>query len=96
MKTEIMIAIAGSFVTIGLAINAYFLRGIFSDLNNVKINIARMFERSKHRDKKEDEFENRLDRLEKENARIRERLHSLEGERRSLAAFIDDFYKEKK
>lgn len=37
---DILLTIFGCFVTVGLSINAYFLRGILQDLNEVKIKLA--------------------------------------------------------
>jgi septal ring factor EnvC (AmiA/AmiB activator) len=55
-----------------LGINAFFLRGIFKDLGEVKTNIARIFERSKAKEKRisnnEDEIKDltkRINELEK-------------------------------
>ena len=52
MKLEILLTIVGFFGTLGLTINAFFLRGIFSDLNEVKIRLAEMMARSEARSEK--------------------------------------------
>lgn len=52
MKLEILLTIVGFFGTLGLTINAFFLRGIFSDLNEVKIRLAEIMARSEARNEK--------------------------------------------
>lgn len=99
IKTELLLlilSIVGALIAIGIAGNAFFLKGIFADLNDVKLNIARIFERSTHNDKAMDEIRVRIEQLEKQVANNRERLHSVESERPSLLAFIEEFGKEKK
>ena len=73
MKLEIVITIVGAFVTLGLTVNAFFLRGIFLDLNAVKIELAKMFERSNAK-------EERLSNLERNEREVFERLNILERE----------------
>lgn len=75
MKYESILAIVGSFGTVALAINAFFLKGIYNDLNSVKINIAKIFENSKSKERRISELEanereifKRLNELEKGNA----------------------------
>lgn len=99
IKTELLLlilSIIGALIAIGIAGNAFFLKGIFADLNDVKLNIARIFERSTHSDKVIDELRGRVELLEKDILSQRERLHSLESERKSLLAFVEDFNREKK
>jgi len=50
MDLAITLTIVGSFLTIMLAVNAFFLKEIFSDLGAVKINIAAIFANSKNKD----------------------------------------------
>lgn len=68
---EIVLSIVGGFGTMALAINAYFLRGIFQDLNTVKIELARMTERS-------DSKEKRIEYLEASQKEIFQRLNEVE------------------
>ena len=42
----IVLSIVGAFLVLGLGINAFFLRGIFQDLNDVKVQLAGMTENS--------------------------------------------------
>lgn len=98
IKTELLLlilSIIGALIAIGIAGNAFFLKGIFADLNDVKLNIARIFERSKHNDQVVDGLRVRVEEQDKTIQSLRERVHSLEGTQSQLLAFIDDFYKEK-
>lgn len=72
MKIETTLIIIGSFGTIALSINAFFLKGIYSDLNDVKIQIAKIFARSEAKEKRITDLEvnqkemiGRLNRLER-------------------------------
>lgn len=71
MKIEMMFAIIGFFGTIGLGINAFFLKGIYADLNHVKINLAKIFENSKSK-------ERRIVELEENEKELFRRLNELE------------------
>ena len=73
MNLEIIISVVGACVTLGLTINAFFLRGIFLDLNAVKVELAKMFERSTAK-------ELRLENLERNEREIFDRLNILERE----------------
>lgn len=73
MKMEIVLSIVGAFGTLGLTINAFFLRGIFMDLNTVKIEIAKMVTRSEGK-------EERIKRIEENEKEIFERLNIIERE----------------
>lgn len=68
MDIQTSISIIGAFVTITLAINAFFLRGIFQDLNDVKVHIAEIHADSVHR--KED-----IKRIESDITSIMDKLH---------------------
>ena len=57
MNIEIILSLVGAFGTVALGINAFFLKGIYSDLGTVKINIARIFERSDAKEEKIKELE---------------------------------------
>ena len=91
MNFEVLLIIVGSFLTLMLGINAYFLKGIFSDLNNVKVNIARIFERSTTRDATEKELKEKVAKLEDLVDDIKFRLHTLEGTNNNVMQFIKDY-----
>ena len=40
MSIEVLVSIVGAFGVVALSINAFFLKGIYSELNIVKIQIA--------------------------------------------------------
>jgi len=71
MNPAVLITIVGSFLTVMLGINAFFLRGIYSDINDVKINMATIIANSKNKEK-------RLDDLEGNQKEIFHRLQELE------------------
>lgn len=73
MKLEMIISIVGFFGTLALTINAFFLRGIFQDLNDVKIKLAEMTAFSASKEK-------RITDLEINEKEIFERLNILERE----------------
>ena len=73
MKLEMIISIVGFFGTLALTINAFFLRGIFQDLNAVKIKLAEMTAFSASKEK-------RITDLEINEKEIFERLNILERE----------------
>lgn len=57
---EMVLTIVGSFLVIMLGINGYFLRGIFQDLNAVKIQLAVSIENSRSKEKRISALENEL------------------------------------
>ncbi len=73
MKIEyiVIISIVGSLCTLGLSVNAFFLRGIFLDLNAVKVKLAEISVRSESK-------ERRIEELEKNVREIFHRLNKLE------------------
>lgn len=48
MNIELIITIIGSFGLLALAINAFFLKGIYTELNSVKVEIAGMISNVDH------------------------------------------------
>lgn len=48
MSIEALITIVGAFGVTALAINAFFLKGIYSELNDVKIQMASMISNADH------------------------------------------------
>lgn len=79
MQIEVLLSIIGSFLILGIGINGFFLRGIFQDLNAVRIELAQIsathdvsIERGKSNEK-------RIFAIDQELSKIRERLHSVEG-----------------
>lgn len=78
MSVQVILALLGILGTlslIALAVNAFFLRGIFSDLGAVKIQLAEISTRS---DEKNKAKEKRLDDLEKNEKEVFRRLNDLE------------------
>lgn len=73
MNMELLLSIVGAFLVMGLGINAFFLRGIFQDLNEVKIKLAQIFVKAAHEEKEREE-------LKANQKEIFERLNILERE----------------
>lgn len=57
MEIELFLSIVGVFGVAALGINGYFLRGIFQDLNEVKINLAVTISQGAEKDRKIEEHE---------------------------------------
>lgn len=73
MNYEILFSIVGIFGTLALSINAFFLRGIYQDLNAVKIAMAQISTRGEAKEK-------RLDTNDENIKEIYARINSLERE----------------
>lgn len=84
-----IIVIVGAFITLGLGINAFFLKGIYTDLNDVKVEIAKIFAGSKDKDRRIAELEeNEKDLYNKVNE-LSQRVHTLEGGQKQLLMYIE-------
>lgn len=64
MSIELILSVVGTFGTLALTINAFFLRGIFQDLNQVKMELVKIVTKSEAKDIKIMELEVRLKELE--------------------------------
>lgn len=71
MNLELVLSIVGSFLVLGLGVNGYFLRGIFQDMNDIKIALARM-------SAQEEEKERRIENLEANQKEMFARINALE------------------
>lgn len=60
MTEQIMLTVFCFFGSLALTINAFFLRGIFQDLNEVKITLAEIIQRSKAKSEKIAELEKKI------------------------------------
>lgn len=60
MNLEPILIIVGSFTTIGLAINAFFLKGIYTEITGLKVDIAKSITDTKsikvHAEKQDEEI----------------------------------------
>lgn len=73
MQMEVVLSIVGSFLVVVGAINAFFLRGIFQDLNAVKVKLAEIITRSEAKEK-------RISDIEENQKEIFDRLNLIERE----------------
>lgn len=71
MSIELVLSIVGSFGVLALGINGFFLRGIYKDLNALRVEFATMSALSEGR-------KERIDKLEINEKEIFERLNQLE------------------
>jgi len=69
MDLALILNIVGFFLTLMLGVNAFFLRGIFIDLGDVKVKMASIFENSKSKEKRLNNNEEAIKDLE---LRVRE------------------------
>ena len=67
----LLLSIIGIFITIGLSINAFFLRGIFVDLNDLRVRFAEIATNGKNTAR-------RIENLEDTEKEIFHRLNKLE------------------
>ena len=68
-----ILIIVGTFLSIGMGVNAFFLKGIYDRLGTVEIGQATIFAQGRSREK-------RIEHLEQENKEIFGRLNLIERE----------------
>jgi len=56
----LILTVIGVFVTVGLSINAFFLRGIFVDLNDLRVRFAEIATNGKNTARRIDNIENNM------------------------------------
>ncbi len=64
MSMEVLVSIVGAFGVIALGINAFFLKGIYSELNDVRIQMATMLSNNTFLQTKVQELETRVNQHE--------------------------------
>ena len=79
MDFNFLISIIGAMLTATLAINAFFLRGISQDLNAVRIQMAKMFENSKAKERRISTLEDDSKEIKKNINDIVNRITLIEG-----------------
>jgi sensor histidine kinase YesM len=67
---ETVLIIVGGFITVGVAINAFFLKGIYSELNDVKLQMVKVISSS-------DFLKSDLLELEKDHRKLSDVVNSL-------------------
>jgi peptidoglycan hydrolase CwlO-like protein len=91
MSYESTLSIVGAFITFGLTVNGFFLKGIFDDLNDVKLKLAEMIAETVHNKKELDKLEAELN---DEVLRLRDRQQEQEARINSLEHKIDRILKD--
>ena len=74
--------IVGSFLTILMSINAFFLKDILNNLQDLKIELAKLLTDHSNYSALVDRHDRMIDQL-------RERIHTLEGRDAQMMAFIE-------
>lgn len=90
MDMETIFLLVGGFGTLALSINAFFLKGIYSDLNAVKVSIAEILVRSKDKERRIAELEDNEKGMVQSLQSCRERIHSLEGAQEQILEYIKE------
>lgn len=85
---DILLSIIGSFLVAAIGINGFFLRGIFKDLNDVRVTLAALTANHKATLELGRDNKSRIYINEQEIIKLRERVHGLEGAQLSLAQLI--------
>ncbi len=91
---QFILSLIGTAVTVAMCVNAFFLRGIFQDLNSLRVELARIVANSDIRKEQMVKMDISLDDLLKEMERTRFRLHKLAGGQTSLFALFKDLEEE--
>jgi len=76
--------IIGSVLTVVMSINAFFLRGVYSDMQYIKIELAKLL--TDHDNSKALVASHEIELKE-----LRSRVHTLEGAQTQLIKFIEEF-----
>lgn len=77
-----LLTIVGTFGTIALGINAYFLKGIYSEVNDVKIKMTEIFVESKHSREEIDLLRDRYHKILNEVQKNSLRIHKIEQDKK--------------
>lgn len=74
MSIEALLVIVGGFATLGISINAFFLKGIYSQINDVNVRMSGLISNAEHTN-------HEIERIEKSNSeeilRMREKIHNI-------------------
>jgi peptidoglycan hydrolase CwlO-like protein len=70
METTMIISLTGFIITLFLSVNAYFLKGILSELSELKVTAATLLSDNMHTEKE-------IERIDEEITRMREKIHDL-------------------
>ena len=90
MNMEMIVAIVGALITLAMAINAFFLRGIFQDLNDVRIQLATISTRGEGKELRIANLELTQKDLYSKIGINHEKLHKLEGSSLQILQMLRD------
>lgn len=84
------ITIVGSFVSILLMVNAFFIKSLVNSIQQLEVKMTTVAVQHDHTIADVRDNKNRILELERETARQRERLHSLEGGQSQMIQWLKD------
>lgn len=90
MRVDLILSIVGVFGVLALGVNGFFLRGIFQDLNAVRVQLAELSARGEAKEKRIADLERNERDLYHNVNRCRERLHTLEGGQSQLMQYLKE------
>ena len=90
MSIAVLITIISSIIGVLLAINAFFIKSLVNSINKLQMQMTTVTIQHDHTVNDVKDNKARIFELEKENAKQRERLHSLEGGQSQIMTYIKD------
>lgn len=90
LDLSLVLSVVGFFGTTALTINAFFLRGIFQDLNAVKIEIAKISVNSDAKETRIRDLEANQKELYNKINDINEKIHSVEGAQKQVLKYLEE------
>ena len=90
MNMEMVVAIVGALITLAMAVNAFFLRGIFQDLNDVRVQLAKISTRGEGKELRITSLEITQKEIFSIIGANKEKLHKLEGASAQVLQLLKD------
>jgi hypothetical protein len=84
------LTIVGSFISILLVVNAFFIKSLVASIQQLEVKMTTIAVQHDHTIADVRDNKSRILELERETARQRERLHSLEGASSQVLEFIKE------
>lgn len=85
---SIDLTIIGSFISILLVVNAFFIKSLVASIQKLEVKMTTIAVQHDHTIADVRDNKSRILEVEKENARQRERIHTLEGASAQVLEFI--------
>jgi len=90
LAVTLIISLVGAFISLCLVVNAFFLRGIFEDLNTVKIKIAELFIELTNRKEKTDGIIKEQKAHTKLIEDLKDRINKVEGGQNQFLEYLKE------